>query len=107
MTAECDIWSLGVLFFFMIHKKSPFNGFNTEDKINHMKSNNPIEYNTSVKIKLRELMNSMLSPNPSKRPDIYKILISYWVQNQLDKYGINSLDYLPYIDVKKKSKFSF
>ena len=90
---ECDIWSLGVLMFFLLSGKLPFDGITPNDIFNSIK-NKKISFNekiwNDVSLEAKNLIKCMLIKDKNKRININQILDSSWVSNGLIKYNIKS-----------------
>jgi len=90
---ECDIWSLGILMFFLLSGKLPFDGITPNDIFNSIKSKK-ISFNeriwNDISLEAKNLIKCMLIKDKNKRININQILESSWVANGLIKYNIKS-----------------
>ena len=90
---ECDIWSLGVLMFFLLSGKLPFDGITPNDIFNSIKNKN-ISFNekiwNDISLEAKNLIKCMLIKDKNRRININQILESLWVSNGLIKYNIKS-----------------
>ena len=90
---KCDIWSLGILMYFLLSGATPFNGNNPReiyDKIKKENLNfNSINFN-NVSNEAKILIKSMLVKEQDKRININQVLNSDWVKKYINK---NNNDY--------------
>ena len=90
---ECDIWSLGVLMFFLLSGKLPFDGITPNDIFNSIKNKKISFYEkiwNDISMEAKNLIKCMLIKDKNRRININQILESSWVTNGLIKYNIKS-----------------
>ena len=63
---ECDIWSLGVVFYMMMTGKYPFDGSNRADVFNKIKAGN-FHFPRNTSEECNDLLKRMICVNPKKR----------------------------------------
>ena len=97
VNTKVDIWMLGCVLYTLWFAKHPFQEAQKLAIVNAHYSI-PDEKDNRIGTKLRDLIRLMLTPNPSKRPDIDKIL------NLLESW--DELDNIPLSDeaIKIKAK---
>lgn len=87
---KVDIWSLGILLYEMIHSFTPFRGNNEMDKkviLENIVNLQP-EFKEPINVDLKNLIISLLSKDPKKRPEIKDILSSTWVHKKLYSFPL-------------------
>ena len=62
---KSDIWSLGILIYFMLNKEYPYNGKEKEENLKEIESNKRVKYCKDDK--LNDLINKMLKININER----------------------------------------
>eukprot|EP00347_Sterkiella_histriomuscorum_P000337 403376257 len=97
---EVDIWSLGIMAFYLIEFDFPFKGYNKTELFQNVKMNN-MNFNSKVWIKVsaqcKDFIKQCLTQEQYKRPTAAQLLKHPWMQ----RHNIH-LAY-PVIDVLQKS----
>ena len=90
---ECDIWAMGILMYFLLSGKVPFDGFNQNDIFNSIK-NKKISFDdeiwNNISLDAKNLIKCLLIKDKNKRININQILESSWVKNGLMSYNIKN-----------------
>ena len=110
---ETDIWSLGIIMYFMLSGKLPFEGKSQIDIFNSIK-NKFLNFNDRVWKYVSEdaknLIKCMLIKNKNKRININQIMKSDWVKKGIEKYDVKKIlhdsDFTNEIIIKNILKFS-
>eukprot|EP00347_Sterkiella_histriomuscorum_P010214 403377164 len=80
---SCDIWSIGILLYFLISKQFPFMGQTNDDVINQI-LNNKLKFQgeiwKTVSIEAKDLISRMLIKNPINRISISDALNNSFIQ---------------------------
>ena len=90
---KCDLWSIGVLLYFIITKKRPFTGKNFEEVFNNIQ-NNEIDFNinglNNSSEELKDLITNLLKKNPDERLSAEEALNHNWfIKNKTKEKLIN------------------
>lgn len=80
-TPHSDIWSLGVILYYLIQGKLPFDGDNS-DKIIQLIQNSTFVLPTDADDNLSDLITKMLNKDPHKRPTIDEIKTHPFIRNE-------------------------
>ena len=84
----CDIWSLGVLMYYLLTGNKPFTG-TTEEEIYKAIKTKDIKFKDkiweSISNEAKDLLKSMLVKNKKKRININQALNSDWIINNINK----------------------
>ena len=83
---EADIWSLGVTFYELMTFKKPFEGNNYATVILKIINDEIKPINEPYSNELKNLINKMLSKDPSKRPKPKDILKMGFIKNRMLSY---------------------
>eukprot|EP00826_Nyctotherus_ovalis_P036890 TRINITY_DN3314_c0_g2_i12.p1 TRINITY_DN3314_c0_g2~~TRINITY_DN3314_c0_g2_i12.p1 ORF type:complete len:560 (+),score=149.78 TRINITY_DN3314_c0_g2_i12:183-1862(+) len=84
--AKVDVWSLGVLLYEMLHGYAPYRSKSERDAIRRIARGEPVFRHASEDA--RELIESMLSKDPSKRPEVWEIFLHPWVKRMQRAFGL-------------------
>lgn len=91
---SCDMWSLGVLMYFLLCGKKPFTGASEEEIYKNIK-NQSLEFKEKVWEKIsndaKELIKCLLVKNKKKRININQALSSNWIKNNICKTEDNTV----------------
>ena len=84
--AKVDIWSLGILLYEMLHGYTPYSSRNQKEIIKKIARD-------SLRFKYasddaKDLIERMLSKNPSNRPEVWEIFLHPWVKRMQQVFGI-------------------
>ncbi len=71
---KSDMWSLGVILYEMLSLKHPFDATSTEGLLNKIVKNQPAPLSKNYSIELRTVVDSLLSKQPAKRPNVNALL---------------------------------
>lgn len=87
-TQKMDVWSIGVLLFYMAYKRLPFKGDSVkaikEDILNHQ-----IDFprtGDASSMNLNELLKNMLKPTHIERPSLDEVMENCWFEDIKDKF---------------------
>ena len=106
----CDIWSLGVLMYYLLSGNKPFTG-TTEEEIYKAIKTKDIKFKDkiweSISNEAKDLLKSMLVKNKKKRININQALNSDWIINNINKNSkeIHDENYLKEKIVENIKKF--
>ena len=76
---KVDIWSLGILLYEILQGTTPFKGKSQLEKLGNI-NKRKLEYAFSISQAAKNLIDKLLSRNPSVRPDIFDIFADEWMQ---------------------------
>eukprot|EP01126_Amoeba_proteus_P007125 TRINITY_DN12533_c0_g2_i1.p1 TRINITY_DN12533_c0_g2~~TRINITY_DN12533_c0_g2_i1.p1 ORF type:complete len:185 (+),score=35.30 TRINITY_DN12533_c0_g2_i1:621-1175(+) len=81
---ECDVWSLGVIFYILLAGYPPFTADQTDmfEQIKNGKFDFPAESWSTVSGQAQELIKRMLTVDPKKRITIFELQNSKWLNPQ-------------------------
>ena len=82
-TSACDIWSIGVLLYYMATGTLPFQSNNIHKLYNKILSGY-VPFNTEINFELRDLISKMLQVNPAQRITIDGIFNHPWVRRAIN-----------------------
>ena len=110
---ESDIWSLGIIMYFMLSGKLPFEGASQIDIFNSIK-NKYLYFNGDIWKNISEdaknLIKCMLIKDQNKRININQVMESDWIKNGIKKYDIkrnlHDIDFTNEIIIKNILKFA-
>lgn len=71
---KTDIWSLGCILYFMLHKKPPVDAANIEELTEKMQNLNEHLKFDPISNDLQNLIKFILKVNPDERPTVEQIL---------------------------------
>ena len=85
---KCDIWSCGVITYIILCGVPPFNGETDKEilkrvKAGEIKFSHPVWKKISMNAK--EFIQSLLTPDPKKRPSAAQALKHPWIRQQYQK----------------------
>lgn len=90
---ECDIWALGILMYFLLSGKVPFDGI-TQNEIFYSITNKKISFEEEVwkdiSLDAKNLIKCLLIKDKNKRININQILDTPWIINGLKLYNIKN-----------------
>jgi calcium-dependent protein kinase len=82
-TEKCDIWSLGVVLYILILRKTPFDGDLDKDVVKNIK-NNSITFNDALgskkSIECIDIMKRMLYKDPKSRISMQDVMLHKWIR---------------------------
>ena len=91
---SCDIWSLGVLMYYLICGNKPFTG-NTEEEIYKAIKSNELKFKDKVwdniSNEAKNLIKNMLVKNKKKRININQALYSDWIIKNINKKNASNI----------------
>ena len=94
-TNKCDIWSIGIILYFIISKKKPFTGFSLKEIFNSIKEDE-INLKTGafnfVSDELKDLLKKLLTKNPDERISADEALQHKWFAINKTKEKLSKLD---------------
>jgi serine/threonine protein kinase len=63
---SCDMWSMGIVFYEMLHGKVPWTGYDTDNLYDNIK-NKELEFKPGLKSTIKDLISKMLTVDPNAR----------------------------------------
>ena len=66
-----DIWCLGILLYELIHGNAPFKGRTENEKCNNIVKMVPIDYDPTLSMEAKLLIQGILKFNPNERLSMY------------------------------------
>ena len=100
---KIDIWSLGIIMFYMVNGFYPFEGDNCDDKFEKIINSNMKGFKNSISENLKDLILNLLKKNPEDRITFISIFKHPWMKFYEEFYKINFTDYI-YDKKKNDSK---
>lgn len=91
---SCDMWSLGVIMYFLLSGQKPFQGISEEELYNAIKTAEPtFQENAwqSVSEEAKNLIKSLLIKKKKKRININQALNSNWIKKFINKSASTNL----------------
>ena len=99
----CDIWSLGVLMYYLLCGNKPFTG-NTEEEIYKAIKTKELKFKDkiwdNISNEAKNLIKNMLVKNRKKRININQVLNSDWIKNNLNKNNAKDIHDEKYLKEK-------
>ncbi|CAK88959.1 unnamed protein product (macronuclear) [Paramecium tetraurelia] len=89
-----DIWCLGILLYELIHGYAPFKGRTENEKCNNIVKMAPIEYDPTLSIEAKQLIQGILKFNPAERLSMNQIFDHVWMKKFYKSYGIDLRSYM-------------
>jgi len=114
---KCDMWSCGVLLYYLLVGKMPFQGKTIEDVLDCVYEGSfdtTCDNFKSISYEAQKLIIQLLTYNPEKRLSAEEALHSDWIEkftgktntnNSLNR-NLNCLNFKKYINIMKKFKYT-
>ncbi|KAI8622022.1 kinase-like domain-containing protein, partial [Chytriomyces sp. MP71] len=82
---QVDVWSMGVIYYAMIYRSTPWNSAKNSDARYRVFAENREDYWTTFRMvppasEVREVLYRILEPNPTKRAHVHEILEDPFIQ---------------------------
>ena len=79
-SSKADIWSLGVLLYYMVCGTMPFDGQSMAEISQKISYSDP-EFPLYLSFELRDLLQKMMNKDPEQRPSIKQVLMHPWLNH--------------------------
>ena len=88
---ECDVWSLGVMLFYLLAGKPPFKGRDDDDTFDQILNKEvnfePLRHAVSSPKEVVSLLSGMLAKDPAKRLTMSQVLANNWCTPVIVEYN--------------------
>ena len=77
---RCDLWSMGVITFYLLTGKLPFLA-NTEERLDVLIKTTDYDFEEGVSIKAKQFIRGLIEPNVNKRMTCEQALAHPWIED--------------------------
>lgn len=92
--SKCDLWSCGVIMYFLLSGIQPFAGSSDAEVFNNIK-NKPVSFSQrefrNISENAKDLIKNLLEKNPMKRYNARKALDHHWIVDNMKKNAMNQI----------------
>lgn len=83
MGLKSDAWSIGVMTYFLVHGKYPFEGVGPKDVLRSIIISEPLYNKNMYSVECYDFMNQLLTKNYGYRTNVQDILQHEWLENNI------------------------